>query len=286
MTEPNLIQISDHVYWMPPGPPDRPSLCAVVGQRRTLMLDSGASSAHARLFLDALRAANVRAPDYVALTHWHWDHVFGAAEVAVPLIAHTLTARQMAIMAAQAWDDAALDERVRTGEEIAFCADNIKLELPAPRQIQLPSPEIIMSDSLKIDLGNISCSIRHVGGDHAEDACVVFVEPDRMLFLSDCLYEMIYAPQWYYTPQKLFPLLDTLLGIDAQLYIEGHQKIMLTRSEFEARCASMRRAGELVERFGDDEAAILRAGEDQAGVPVDEEMRAYMKAFLVGYRLR
>jgi hypothetical protein len=32
-----LVKITDHVYWMPQGPPDRPSLCAVVGDRRTIM---------------------------------------------------------------------------------------------------------------------------------------------------------------------------------------------------------------------------------------------------------
>jgi len=34
-------KISDHVYWFPPGPPDRPSLSAVVGERRTVLLDAG-----------------------------------------------------------------------------------------------------------------------------------------------------------------------------------------------------------------------------------------------------
>jgi len=78
---PALHRISDRVYWLPPGPPDRPSLCAVVGERRTVMLDAGASAAHARLFLDGLAAEGAATPSYVALTHSHWDHVFGAAEV-------------------------------------------------------------------------------------------------------------------------------------------------------------------------------------------------------------
>src|SRR3954454_12004787 len=31
-----LTRITEHVHWMPPRRPDRPSLCAVVGGRRTL----------------------------------------------------------------------------------------------------------------------------------------------------------------------------------------------------------------------------------------------------------
>ena len=51
-----LQRISEHVYWLPPAKPDRPSVCAVVGKHSTLMLDAGASDAHARVFLDALAA--------------------------------------------------------------------------------------------------------------------------------------------------------------------------------------------------------------------------------------
>ena len=50
------------MYWLPPAKPDRPSLCAVVGEHATLMLDAGASDAHARLFLDALAAEGVAPP--------------------------------------------------------------------------------------------------------------------------------------------------------------------------------------------------------------------------------
>jgi glyoxylase-like metal-dependent hydrolase (beta-lactamase superfamily II) len=280
MTDNTLIRLSDHVYWMPPGLPDRPSLCAVVGQTHTLMLDAGASAAHARLFLDALREAGVPAPHYVALTHWHWDHVFGMREVGVPTIAHDLTARQMAVLATYAWDDAALDERVSSGEEIVFCADNLKLEFPSPRQIEVVQPDWVLNGALDVRLGGVNCAIRHVGGDHAADSCVMFIEPDGVLFLSDCLYEDIYAPVWYYT-ERLFPLLDTVLTFDAQVYVEGHTPLM-NRAQFEARCVKMRRAGELVAAYGTDEAVILRAAQAQSGQPPEDDLRGFIKAFIAG----
>ena len=62
-----LTRITDHVYWLPPGPPDRPSLCAVVGDRRTLMLDAGSSAAHAREFLDALAVQGATRPSAVRM---------------------------------------------------------------------------------------------------------------------------------------------------------------------------------------------------------------------------
>ena len=51
MNKTTLQKISGHVYWMPPAKPNRPSLGAVVGEDRVVMLDAGASIAHAREFL-------------------------------------------------------------------------------------------------------------------------------------------------------------------------------------------------------------------------------------------
>ncbi|MEP7294397.1 MAG: MBL fold metallo-hydrolase, partial [Chloroflexota bacterium] len=79
MTDTQLNQISDHVYWMPPSDPYYPSLCAVVGEQITLMLDAGKDAAHAQRFLDALKAKGLPAPTYIALTHWHFDHIMGAS---------------------------------------------------------------------------------------------------------------------------------------------------------------------------------------------------------------
>jgi len=278
MPETTLSKISDHVYWLSPGKPDRPSLCAVVGTQHTLLLDAGASTAHIRLFLDALASAGVSTPHYVALTHWHWDHVFGAAALGLSMIAHTMTADQLNLLATYDWSDAALDQRVSRGEEIAFCADNIKLELPEPRGVQIITPDIIFHDSLEIRLGDVTCRLQHVGGDHAADSCVAYIAPDRVLFLGDCLYDAIYAPTRHYTTRHLFPLLDKLRAFDAELYVEGHNPNVMPRTEFIAMTDKMRRVGTLVEQIGPDEAAVLA----QMDQPVDEDAAYFVKAFIAG----
>jgi glyoxylase-like metal-dependent hydrolase (beta-lactamase superfamily II) len=188
MAETELSQITEHVYWMSPGKPDRPALAAVAGARYTLMLDAGASESHTRLFLHALSAEDVRPPQLVALTHWHWDHVFGAAELHVPVIASAATADQLAVLARYEWSDAALDQRVAEGTEIPMCAADIKVELPAPRTVRIVPPTIIFDSALQLDLGAVTVIILPVGGDHAADACVMYMPEDRVLFLGDCLY--------------------------------------------------------------------------------------------------
>ncbi|MFN8378797.1 MAG: MBL fold metallo-hydrolase [Anaerolineae bacterium] len=255
----SLIRLSPHVVWMQPGPPDRPSLCAVTGERGTLMLDSGASDEHAQLFLAGLYEMGIPHPHWVVLSHWHWDHVFGAAEIGVPIIASARTTTELKRLAAYEWDDAALDARVKSGEEIAFCANNLKLELPSPRRIRIQLPEIVFDHELTVDLGGVTCRLLHVGGDHSADSVVVFIEPDGVLFLSDCLYDDIYAPTRHYTTRKLFPLLDTLDAIPATIYVEGHVPEVMDRAGYDKLAGRFRLIGGLADQHPGDEAAITAA---------------------------
>lgn len=284
MPETTLIKVSEHVYWMTPGKPDRPSLGAVVGRNFALMLDAGASAAHARYFLNAISGMGVPSPRYIALTHWHWDHVFGAAEVGVPVIAQRATAEHLARLSTYDWSNAALDQRVKTGEEILSCASDIKLELPEPRDVHITLPDIIFDDRIDLDLGGgVTCAIHHVGGDHAGDSCVMHVMPDRVLFLGDCLYDAIYTRVRHYTTRRAFPLLDTLLNFDAGIFIEGHNPNRMTRPEFEALTRKMRLAGTLVDQMGtDDDSAVLAGLAAQLGQPADEDATYFARAFVAG----
>jgi glyoxylase-like metal-dependent hydrolase (beta-lactamase superfamily II) len=223
-------RISEHVYWLPPGPPDRPSLCVVAGTRRTLALDAGSSAAHARLFLEGLAAEDVASPSLVVLTHSHWDHVLGAAELQVPVIAHTLTAQTLLELAATDWSDEALDRRVAAGEVSPEHAANVKEELPSPREVRVASADIVFEDGLDFDLGDVTVRVRHVGGDHAADSCVMYVEPDRVLFLGDSLYE---APSGGYTSEQISRLGEQVLAFGAELFVEGHSETVLARPEID-----------------------------------------------------
>ena len=194
------------------------------------MLDAGSSAQHTGLFLDGLAAEGVGPPGLVALTHSHWDHVFGAAELAVPVIAHALTADALTELAATDWSDEALDRRVAAGEASPEHAANVKEELPSPRRVRIAPVDIVFHEGLDFDLGEVTVQVRHVGGDHAADSSVIYVEPDRVLFLGDCLYE---APSGGYTAERLTRLTDAVLAFDAELYVEGHSETVLSRAEID-----------------------------------------------------
>jgi glyoxylase-like metal-dependent hydrolase (beta-lactamase superfamily II) len=230
---PSPTRISEHVVWLPPAPPDRPSLCAVVGTRRTLMLDGGASPAHARELLLALDAR----PAAVVYTHSHWDHVFGGAEVGAPIVAHRLTAERLVDLAASDWSDEALERRVAAGELPAQYAADIKEELPAPRRVDVAPADVLFDSGLVFELGGVRVVVRHVGGDHAHDSSVAFVEPDRVLFLGDCLCE---AQRGGVTAELALPLHETILSFGAQIYVEGHHDALTSPAELDAYLAELR----------------------------------------------
>jgi glyoxylase-like metal-dependent hydrolase (beta-lactamase superfamily II) len=236
-------RISEHVWWMPPGPPDRPSLCAVVGERWTLALDAGSSRAHTREFL----AGIPERPAAVAYTHSHWDHVFGGVEIEGLVIAQTLTARRLDELILVDWTDE------------TNVSDTIRQELPAPRVVEIAPAEIVFAERIDLDLGDVTVSVEHVGGDHCDDACVMLVEPDAVLFLGDCLCA---SPAEKLTVERALPLYDRILSYPAERYVEGHHPAVTTRTEVEV----------LIEK--------ARAASRGDATPDDEDAEYFLNAFV------
>jgi len=225
-----LTKITDSVYWMPPGPPDRPSLCGIVGERRTLMLDAGSSAAHTRSFLDALLGASGRRPSAVVYTHSHWDHVLGGVELGGIVIAHALTAKGLIELANRDWSDEGLARRVAEGRSSAEHAAAVKAEMPSPRAVEVAPADVIFHDEIELDLGGVTVRVRHVGGDHSADSCVIYVEPDRVLFMGDCLSA---SPEGVMTSESASRLREVLLGSEAEHFIEGHHESVSSRTDME-----------------------------------------------------
>ena len=85
-------------------------------------------------------------------------------------------------------------------------------------------------EGIRFELGGVRVEARHVGGDHADDSAVAFVEPDGVLFLGDCLYE---SPSGGYTVARVQPLIDAIRSFGAQLHVEGHNESVLTQVELD-----------------------------------------------------
>ena len=80
-------KISDRIYIQPPEHyTDRPNIGLIIGDKYTLMFEAGNSDANVQLLKTRLEQQGLPQPDFVAVSHWHWDHSFGMHSWGVPVI--------------------------------------------------------------------------------------------------------------------------------------------------------------------------------------------------------
>lgn len=281
-------RLTDHIVYLPcDHETDRPILAAISGSERTLIFDAGNSPVHARLFLEQLADYSLPKSEYLVISHWHWDHIFGMKQMNLPALAHRETKRKIEKLIGLDWSDKALDQRVQAGSEISFCAEMIKKEFPSDlrHEIDLQLPIITFDSQLEIDLGGITCLVEHVGGDHAQDSSVLYVKEERVLFLGDCLGTAIYAPERHYVPEHFLALLDQVEAYGAQTYVESHYYPQ-TKEQFSQEINELRWIAQSVMKHQGEHEAILGEMVQKLGRELTNGDHVVINYFKEGYRLR
>ncbi|MBT2260887.1 MBL fold metallo-hydrolase [Bacillus safensis] len=270
-------------YITPVSQTDRPILGMVVGNNKTLMIDAGNSEDHANYFIQrTLKHENAK-PDMVVLTHWHWDHIFGLPALPDSVsIASAQTRKEMEELVPFSWSDEAIDERVREGTEIEFCAKAIKEEYQGHRDIQVVLPDVTFDRRIEIDLGGVTCIVQHVGGDHAADSVIVYVKEEKILFLGDCIYPKMYAEKVHYSVKEILRLLDELDAFDAETYIPSHQRPW-TKEEFRQETDKLRMIAKFTDQCGGDKQKITKEYQHYVNRELKEDELETIDYFVNGY---
>lgn len=206
---------------------DRPSLGLICGSKYSLVVDAGNSPNHVKEFLSEVNQLNAAIPPlkYVVITHFHWDHMFGIKEMNLITIAHSNTVSEIEKMKSLKWDDASLEEYCISGIYNEFTINCIKKEMPDREAFEIGDIDITYEDCLVINLGDLKCIVKAIGGDHTKDASVIYVPEERVLFLGDCVYGGRYHDAYGYTKEKLYPMIDNIREFDAEFYIISHEEI-------------------------------------------------------------
>jgi len=258
-------------YITPISETDRPILGMVVGDRKTLMIDAGNSESHANYFTGELSKQGVTNPDLVVLTHWHWDHIFGLSALTHTVsISHKETKQEMEKLIPYSWTDEALDERVKAGMEIEFCATAIKKEFTEHRDITITLPHVTFENRLEIDLGGVTCVVQHVGGIHASDAVIVYIKEEKILFVGDCMYADIFAEIENYKIHETLQLIEQLEAYDAHTYVLSHHPKPLSKEEFNQEVTMHRTIAKYTEFCNGEKDKIIEEYQKHVGREVTE----------------
>lgn len=188
----------------------------VVGAGGALLIDAGSSLAEgARLRREAQELAGRRV-DFLALTHPHFDHVFGAAVFA----------------GAQVFTAAGFEEVGRA----ELCADAVRNGLDAAAAEEaadtLVVPDEYVYGDLAVDLndGGPEVLLRTAGPGHTRSDLAVIVPGDRTVVFCGDLVEESGEPQAGpdAVPSRWPAALDRLLALGGEdaLYVPGHGAVV------------------------------------------------------------
>jgi glyoxylase-like metal-dependent hydrolase (beta-lactamase superfamily II) len=240
-----LIQVAPQVWVFPRDEdPNRiqPNVGIIVAGGQTVLIDGGNSPRHARRILLSLDDIAAPAVSHVIYTHSHWDHVFGAMVFGAPAIAHDLCRKQLAEMATKPWGHAYIQEEIMRFPAREAGLRALGRTIEDWRNFRIVVPEITMSKTLQVYLGDLTIEIEHVGGVHAPESVIVRIPEQRVLFTGDCYYP---PPIHLRRPDDALDatMIESLLDDQIDVYIDGHG-LPRSRDEF-AALISGGRNGEL-----------------------------------------
>ncbi len=67
------------------------------------------------------------------------------------------------------------------------------------RNIKIILPTLTFQDQIELDLGGVTCVLKHVGGDHAHDSVVIYVKEEK-----DIIFRRLYICRYLFFKVELY----------------------------------------------------------------------------------
>ena len=210
-----LKRLTEHTWLFPfDSPKDRPNLGYICGKSMSLAVDAGHSSSHVKDFYAALEKKGLALPDLTVITHWHWDHTFGMHAAHGRTLLRPETNQKLQQLQAENAEDPSWKTRFLTSDP------SVREEYSGGVPLVIvPGDEEICGDR-DIDLGGVTARILYTDSPHTDDALMVHVPEDRVLFIGDA--QLGEFPSWRMDFDKLARLAEKIREIDAEIIIDGH----------------------------------------------------------------
>jgi len=229
-----LTALTEHT-WLLPHDPDPNAVQSCIGvitsRNESLLVDTGNSPRLARQLRAELERCDLPPVSRILYTHHHWDHIYGACEFAVPVIAHTICKDILEEESRRPWSIKYMKEEMSRNPELAVSYEAGVKAIDDWSAFRIIVPEQTFDRELRIHLDGLTVELEHVGGEHAADSIVIRVPQDEVMFIGDCYY----PPPLHLRKPDSAPALDMLRRFKESsysLYVEGHDK-PFTQSELE-----------------------------------------------------
>jgi len=175
------VRVSEHVYVIPDGDVGFvPNVGIVIGERATLIVDTGLGERNGRVVLEEARRLGGGDTFYIGATHFHPEHDLGAT-------AFPATARVVRWQGQQDEADSSGAQTIARFRAIS----PIVAELLAGAEFR--APDVLFDDAVTLDLGGVRVRLTGVGPNHTLGDTVFWVEQDRVLFTGDVVMSVFPA---------------------------------------------------------------------------------------------
>jgi glyoxylase-like metal-dependent hydrolase (beta-lactamase superfamily II) len=174
-------QVSPHVtVILDDNAPFVPNVGIVVGDRATLIVDTGLGERNGRIVLSEARKVSKNTEFYTAATHYHPEHDLGAT--AFPPTTKMIRWRDQQKEA----DEQGADITKRFAGFSPVIADLLK-------DAKFRPADIVFDDAIVIDLGGVHVRVWGVGPTHTVGDTVFYVEEDKVLLAGDVVMPVFVA---------------------------------------------------------------------------------------------
>jgi glyoxylase-like metal-dependent hydrolase (beta-lactamase superfamily II) len=181
--EMELQQVSEHVYFVQGVPgiaTDNQGFVSnagfIVTGAGVVVFDALGSPALGRLLLEKIRTVTDEPIVRVIVSHYHADHIYGL----------------------QVFEDLDADILAPAGADDYLASDNAKERLEERRftlapwvneNTRLVYPDQYLDEGKQFRLGDVGFVVTVVGNAHSDGDLTLYVEPDRVLFSGDIIFE-------------------------------------------------------------------------------------------------
>lgn len=207
LVQENSTRVSEHVYAIV----GFPNIGIVVGNRATLVVDTGLGPRNGETILRVARKLSPNQKLFLTTTHFHPEHAAG--EAGFP--ADTVLIRP-----------AVQEQEVE--QSAAAMITRFSSMSPQNRDllagVKLRAPDMTFDRDLKLDLGGVTARLLWFGQAHTKGDEVIFVEPDSTLIPGDVVQDKI-VPRVNAgegTPKSWLAVLDQIAPLKPRYVIPDH----------------------------------------------------------------